>query len=101
VGLFRTSPNPAQLALSTLQAENTDLRQQLRLEREQSEAAKRELVDRILALTNPPALREVRRTPPVGGLLDPAFRHRNHATDSLPPYPPRTPVILPPQTTNG
>lgn len=85
MGLFRRGPSSAQLALSALQAENTDLRAQLRLERVQYEEERRSLIDRLLALTNPTALREVRRTP-QGDLLSPAKRHT--PIPRLPPYPP-------------
>ena len=85
MGLFWRGPSPAQLALSALQAENSDLRAQLRLERSQYEQERLSLLDRILALTNTPALREVRRTP-QGDLLSPA--KVRSTTNRLPPYPP-------------
>ncbi len=51
--------------VAALRAENTDLRQQLRLEREQWSQERLKLLDRLLALTAPGALREVapRQTP--------------------------------------
>jgi hypothetical protein len=86
MGLFRSGPSSAQLALSALQAENADLRAQLLRERTQYEEERRHLIDRLLALTNPPALREVRRTP-QGDLLSPA-KHQTPTQRRLPPYPP-------------
>jgi hypothetical protein len=84
VGLFRTGPSPAQLALTALQAENSDLRAQLRLERQQAADLQQVLLDRLLALTNAPALREVRRTP-LGEVAPPS----KPTVSRLPPYPPR------------
>lgn len=88
MGLFRSKPTPAQLALSALQAENSDLRAQLRLEREQFEVERQHLIDRILALTHPPALREVRRTP-LGESAPSPFPAPQKTFPRLPPYPPR------------
>jgi hypothetical protein len=51
-------------ALSALRAENSDLRVQLRLERAEWATERQTLVDRLLALSAPAALREVRRAPP-------------------------------------
>ena len=90
MGLFRTKPDAAQLALSALQAENSDLRAQLRLEREQFEAERVTLIDRILSLTNPIALREVRRTPLGESAPSPFPDLQKSISRRLPPYPPRT-----------
>lgn len=49
--------------LAALQAENSDLRQQLRHERAQFAEERQSLLDRLLASMNPSALREVRRAP--------------------------------------
>lgn len=50
-------------ALRALQAENSDLRAQLLRERAQFAEERQHLLDRLLAMTNPGALREVRRAP--------------------------------------
>lgn len=84
--------------LAALRAENADLRAQLRLERSQSAAQIQALLDRLMAATNPAALREVRRTPgqePVP--TAPEQRRRLNypvsAAPSLrPPSPPSHPV---------
>lgn len=88
MGLFRTGPSPAELALSALQAENTDLRSQLRSERAQFETERLQLIDRLMALTNHLALREVRRTPQGEG-ESPIPSPPRRTTSRLPPYPPR------------
>jgi hypothetical protein len=80
MGLFRTRPSPVELALSALQAENSDLRTQLRLERQQFEAERQELINHILAK---PSVQEVRRTP-LGEAPSPAKRPQVQ----MPPYPP-------------
>lgn len=92
MGLFRSGPSSAQLVLSALQAENSDLRAQLLRERAQYEEERRNLIDRLLAVTNAPALREVRRTP-QGDLLSPAKRQT--PIQRLPPYPPPKPADPP------
>lgn len=50
--------------LAALRAENSDLRTQLRLEREEAAQREKILLDRVLALTNPGALRVVSRATP-------------------------------------
>lgn len=50
--------------LAILKAENADLRAQLRAEREQFIKERQELVDLLVASTNPTAIREVRRNHP-------------------------------------
>lgn len=84
-------------ALAALRAENSDLRAQLRAERAQWESERISLLDRLLALSAPAALREVRRAPPQESA--PFFpkrpRHPNypgHAPSLRPPSPPSTPV---------
>lgn len=47
--------------LLVLRAENSDLRQTLRSEREAWAVERQELIDRIVALANPAILRELRR----------------------------------------
>lgn len=84
-------------ALAALQAENSDLRQQLRLERAQAAANLQTLLDRLLAATNPSALREVRRTPDRGPVQAPDQRRRlnypgSTAPSLRPPSPPSHPV---------
>jgi hypothetical protein len=82
MGLFRTRPSPAEIALSALQAENSDLRTQLRLERAQFETERLQLIEHILALAKP-VVQEVRRTP-LGEAPSPAKRPQIQ----MPPYPP-------------
>lgn len=53
-------------ALAALQAENSDLRLQLRTERDQFAQERQQLLDRLLAVSVPNALREVRRAPTRG-----------------------------------
>lgn len=65
--------------VAALRAENTDLRQQLRLERESWSTERQKLLDRILALTAPGALREVARpTPAQRPLETPSAPRRLH-----------------------
>lgn len=86
--------------LAALRAENSDLRAQLRAERAQYESERTSLLDRILALSAPAALREVRRAPPQESapaaiLPQTRPRHPNYpgrATYLRPPSPPSLPV---------
>ena len=84
--------------LTTLLAENTDLRAQLRAERAQWTEERQQLLDRVLAIEAPAALREVRRAPsrePVPtSFSDPARRRypAGSAPTLRPPSPPHPPV---------
>jgi hypothetical protein len=87
--------------LAALRAENSDLRAQLRAERAQWEADRISLLDRLLALSAPAALREVRRAPsqePAAAAIHsskPRPRHPNYpgrATYLRPPSPPSLPT---------
>ena len=82
--------------LAALQAENSDLRQQLRAEREKWEGEREKLLDRILALSAPGALREVRRAPsphpqepmgPPGASRRQRLHFPGYTTDTRPPSP--------------
>lgn len=83
--------------LTTLLAENTDLRQQLRAERAQWAEERRTLLDRILAIDAPAALREVRRAPPressATPLPDP--KRRRYPTGPAPSLRPPSPSAPP------
>lgn len=91
--------------LAALRAENSDLRAQLRQERESWSTERQTLVDRILALSAPGALREVRRVlpatpePKVGGHAAPRrLNYPGYAPYLRPPSPaspPSTPGSLP------
>lgn len=102
MGLFRSRVDPRDNLIATLRAELSDLKEQHRQDRVQWESDRRELIDRVMALTAPAALRGVRRTPP-GELLVPASgppeRRRINYPGSdarvLPPYPPNWPVAPP------
>ena len=91
--------------LVTLRAENSDLRAQLRLEREQRAEEHLKLVDRILALSAPGALREARRVPspspePQAGPVS-SQRGRLHFPGHVPylrPPSPATPPTVPGRT---
>lgn len=79
--------------LAALRAENTDLRTQLRLEREEAAQREKALLDRILALTNPGALRVVARAAPGSPSQEPVSPiHSEHTSRRLnyPGYPAST-----------
>jgi hypothetical protein len=80
--------------LATLRAEISDLRQQLREEREERKA----LIDRLIAATAPGALREARRVPPAPG-EGPADTGLKRHGINFPGYEPnlRPPTPKPPQ----
>jgi hypothetical protein len=61
MSLFSDKRLEATLAL--LQAENVDLRSTLRQERDQWNVERQQLLDRILALSHPASIRELRREP--------------------------------------
>lgn len=84
--------------LTTLLAENTDLRQQLRAERAQAAEERQALLDRVLAVEAPAALREVRRAPPRehGATPLPEPKRRRYPTgtaSSLRPPSPSSPPV--------
>lgn len=90
-------------ALSALQAENTDLRQLLRELQAQHSAERQLLLDRIMALTAPGGLREVKRAPSATSAApeaaDPTgskprtFIHPGGHLKSHPPFPSRPPQL--------
>lgn len=61
---WRQRPNKEDAAFQALAAENTDLRRALREERQAHTAEVQGLLDRIMALTAPGAVRELKRQPP-------------------------------------
>lgn len=87
-------------ALSALRAENSDLRQQLRLERAEWAEERERLIDRILALDRPAALREVRRAPQSQGPTNFSpqserprrINQPGYAPYQRPPFPPHPPA---------
>jgi hypothetical protein len=93
------SRRTVEAALSALRAENADLRLQLRSERVEWAEERQQLVDRILALSSPASLREVRRAPlprgPSPPVLDARPRRLNYPSGSSylrPPSPPHPPI---------
>lgn len=85
--------------MAQLRAENTDLRQQLRLEREEWHKERLALLDRLLAVESPGALREARRLPepPRPPHVESGRRRLNfpgRQTDLRPPSP-KTPPAQP------
>lgn len=64
MGLFRSRVDPRDNLIATLRSEISDMKDERKLERAQFESDRRELLDRIIALTNPLVLREMRRTSP-------------------------------------
>lgn len=79
--------------LGLLAAEISDLREQLRAQRQQAVDRENQLLDRILALSAPAALREVRRPPPFAAEPHDGTPRRIH----FPGYQPslRPPVLAP------
>jgi len=87
-------------ALAALQAENSDLRLQLRTERAQFAEERQNLLDRLLALTEPGALREVRRAPSPGPVPTPSPEHArrrrlNYPSSAAPSVRPPDPATPP------
>lgn len=92
MGWWKPRPNAA---LQALQAENSDLRAALRLEREQFAAERKQLLDRIMVLSAPTSYRELTRQPDVRKIqgsdeLQPKVRHLHYPGDR-----PLTPPALP------
>jgi hypothetical protein len=81
--------------LTTLLAENTDLRQQLRAERAQWAEERLTLLDRVLAVDAPAALREVRRAPPRESSATPDPKRRRYPTGPAPSLRPPSPSAPP------
>jgi hypothetical protein len=82
--------------LATLRAENSDLRAQLRLERDQWNEERAKLLDRILALAAPAALRESRRPSSSAATPDHGPAHaRLHFPDYTPNLRPPSPTTRP------
>jgi hypothetical protein len=101
MGLWTRRPDPRDVLIAQLRAELSDLRSQQKSEREQWLEERKALLDKVLALANPLALREVRRTPggsPVPALTRSQAHYPGEQPLRYPPYPPsqlETPPVPP------
>lgn len=89
--------------IAALQAENSDLRSTLRRERDAWAAQNQSLVDRILALTAPGGLREVKRDPSQPRPAEPPatprrFHYPGDRPSSYPALPAQPPQVSDPLT---
>ena len=94
---LRSRPDPRDVLIAALRAELSDLRTRYQQVLDQGAEERRALVDRILALTHPGALREVKRTP-LGEQSAPANPRRIHypGTDTRVAPPPPSKPLFPP-----
>lgn len=98
MGLFHLRVDPRDNLIAILRSELSDLRAAVSREREQFEADRRELLDRVIALAQPLVLREMRRTSP-GTAPTPATNRVRYPGGDLrvaPPYLPFKPELSPP-----
>jgi hypothetical protein len=94
-----------EVANSTLAAENRDLRDTLRSERDAWAKERKDLVDRIIALTKPQAHAAINPVPHIqlqhDNMIEAKQRRINHPGYStrppLPPYPKRAGESKPPE----
>lgn len=91
----------SQEVVGLLAAEVSDLREQLRLREQQWAEERAQLLDRILALSNPNALREVRRPPNPEAHSAPADPRprRLHYPGYMPSFRPPISSGVPPSNT--
>lgn len=91
MGWFRR-PDPRDAFIAQLRAELSDTRAQLLAEREQASEERAKLLDQLMALANPLALREMRRPSPGASVASAPIPKPNYYPRSehlvVPPYPP-------------